>query len=117
MAERVVLTDEKYQELKAQFPEPQYELVKIEGLPAGDMVLRNPTEAEHQAFIGEAWSKEGSQGFPAAYRNALVFQCVFPEKTVLTAWLKRWPGLSTNRKITQAISYLSGQQESLAGKA
>jgi len=116
MADRVLLTDEQWEKLRAQFPEPDHELVRIPVQP-GEIVLRNPSEAEYHAHQAAIWGVEGEAGRPAAYRNALVMQCVHPDKPTLTAWLKRWPGIALNPKVVRAINYLSGQIETLEGKA
>jgi|ERR1019366_4778202 hypothetical protein len=114
MADRTVATDEQYAELLAQYPAPN-ELVRVSVQP-GEVIIRNPSEVEHHAFATETWGKEGATGYPVAYRNALIMQCVFPDKGALTAWLKRWPGLPTSAGVMRAIKYLSGEAETLEGK-
>lgn len=115
MVERLVVTEEKWEELLKAHPAPA-ELVKVEGLQPGDIVLRNPTGAEHQAFNATYWGAEGELGKPAAYNNALVMQCVFPDRAVLLTWLKRWPALPTHNRVIRALMYLSGQIDSLESK-
>lgn len=114
MAEKIVATDEQWAELLAAHPAPG-ELVRVAVQP-GEVIIRNPTEPEHFAFANETWGKEGATGYPAAYRNALIMQCVFPAKDTLVAWLKRWPGLPTSAGVMRAIKYLSGEAETLEGK-
>ena len=116
MAEAVTpLTDEQFQALRATYPEPQHELVRVQ-TRAGELVIRNPAEPEHHAFTTETWGKQGTEGYPAAYRNALVMQCVYPDKATLLAALARFPGLPTSAPVMRAIKYLSGEAETLAGK-
>lgn len=114
MAEKLVATDEQWAALLAQYPDPA-ELVRVPVQP-GEVIIRNPAEAEHHAFTSETWGKQGTEGYPAAYRNALIMQCVFPSKETLVGWLKRWPGMPTSAGVMRAIKYLSGEAESLEGK-
>lgn len=114
MAEKTIATDEQFESLKSQYPDPS-ELVRVSVQP-GEVILRNPSEVEHNVFAVETWGKEGATGYPAAYRNALVMQCVFPPKETLLAWLKRWPGMPTSPGVMRAIKYLSGEAETLEGK-
>ena len=114
MADRVVATDEQFSALQAQYPDPS-ELVRVSVQP-GEVIIRNPSVTEHQIFATETWGKDGASGYPAAYRNALVIQAVFPDRAVLTAWLNRWPGIPTSAGVMRAIKYLSGEAETLEGK-
>ena len=115
MVDRVVATEEQWTALQEQYPAPAFELVRVTCQP-GEIVLRNPNEVEYHAFSAETWGKPGTEGFPVAYRNAMLQQAVFPARNTLIAWLKRWPGLGHSAGVMKAIRYLSGQEESLAGK-
>lgn len=114
MVERLMMTDEQWAELQTQFPPPA-ELVRIDVQP-GQLVLRNPTEIEFNAHQAAIWGVEGEAGRPAAYRNSLVMQCVYPDKPTLLKWLARWPGIALSNRVVRAINYLSGQVDSLEGK-
>ena len=116
MVDRVKISEEQYKDLQKKYPAPANELVKIEGLQPGDIVLRNPAEIEYHQFQTAIWSVEGEVGRPAAYRNAMVMQVVFPDQQTLAGWLKRWPGIALHNKVVRAINYLSGQVDSLEGK-
>jgi hypothetical protein len=106
------LTDDQFAELQTKYPEPEFRLVRVK-VQAGELVLRNPAEVEYHAFSASFWEKGGE---PAAFRNALVQTCVYPDRDTLLAWLKRYPGLSSNGKVTRAISYLNGMTDALEGK-
>ena len=103
MAEKIVATDEQWAELLAAHPAPGEWCAWRCSL--GKVIICNPTEPEHFAFANETWGKEGATGYPAAYRNALIMQCVFPAKDTLVAWLKRWPGLPTSAGVMRAIKH------------
>lgn len=114
MVEKVVCSDEQFAKLQETYPAPN-ELVRVSVQP-GEIVLRNPSAIEYQNFTSETWGKPGTEGYPIAYRNALVQQCVFPDRPVLLAWLSRWPGIPLSGPVMRAIKYLNGEAEALAGK-
>ena len=74
--------------------------------------------AELQLVLMSFFSIRSAKGHSAyvAYRNAMLQQAVFPDRNTLISWLKRWPGLGHSAGVMKAIRYLSGQEESLAGK-
>jgi hypothetical protein len=109
MAERLTLTEEAYAALREKHPE----CVWVKGLQMGDLVLRPQTEAEYHAYSVQFWEKGGE---PVAYRNALVQTAVFPDAATVQAWLKRWPGLPSNGKVSRALAYLCGMTDALEGK-
>ena len=109
------LTDEQWADLQSKYPPPDFELLRVT-TRMGDLVIRNPNEVEHNAFATETWGKEGASGYPAAYRNALIMQCVWPSRETLLAGLKRWHGIPTSASVMRAIKYLSGEAETLEGK-
>lgn len=109
MAERVTLTDEQFAELQSKHPE----CVWVKGLQMGDLVLRPQSEIEYHAFSSTFWEKGGE---PIAFRNALVQTALFPDTGTVQAWLKRWPGLPSNGKVSRAISFLAGLTDALEGK-
>ena len=103
-------SDEQLEKMKAEHPD--WTLIRI-GVQGGDIVIRNPSEAEHNVFSAQFWEKGGE---PVAYRNALVQQCVFPDRSELLKMLSRWPGLPSNGKVAKAITYLSGMTDKLEGE-
>lgn len=115
MVDRIVASDEQWAKLLEQYPAPAYELIRVQ-VVAGEVILRNPTEPEYEAFSAEKWGRSGNEGLKVAHRNAVVMQAVFPDKPTLLAWLKRWPGLPMFPDMTLAVRQLCGEAQAIQGK-
>ena len=107
------IEDAEYQALEGKFAPPDHELIKVE-LRMGDIVLRNPTEAEYGAFQSMRLEQSTRK---TAFPNLLTMCCVFPERAELVAAVKRWPGLASNAKIVHALQYITGEADALEGKS
>jgi hypothetical protein len=113
MSEKLKITDEQFAELQKRFPEPDYELARVSDLPPGDVVLRNPSEQEYNAFQAQAFDDE-SRRF--ADKNLMLMTVVFPESAVFAKWLKRYPGLQTHERLRKALRALNGSTDAAMGK-
>jgi hypothetical protein len=106
------ITQEEWDALVQKYPAPGNELVKLE-LRMGDLVLRNPSEAEYGAFQGMRLEDSTRR---TAFPNLLTMCCVFPEPAELQAAIKRWPGIPSNAKVVRALQFIAGEADELAGK-
>lgn len=113
MTEKMKLTPEAWADLQKRFPEPSYELAKVEGLKPGDVVFRNPTEQEYRAYLMQAYDSE-AQMF--AESNLMRSTVVFPEPPVFADWCKRFPGLVSNARLRKGLRSLSGAEDDAQGK-
>lgn len=104
--------DKVMAELRQKYPVSDYDLVPLE-LRAGLFVLRNPSHQEHMLYK-KMILDEGQQHM--ASQNIFVPTCVYPDQGEVLRALKRYPGLLMNKKVQQAISYLSGATDTLEGK-
>ena len=99
-------------ELRARYPEPNFELVQID-IRAGFFVLRNPSHQEHMMY--KKMLMDETQQAVAA-NNLFVPTCVYPGPAEAQAALKRWPGILMHEKVQRAFRYLSGASDTLEGK-
>lgn len=113
MAERYTIDDDAWAKLQEQFRAPEWELAKVAGLQPGDIVLRNPSELEYRAFVGQVTDEAQK---PVALQNLLLVTTVWPDRATMTKWLARWPGLINNGRLVGAMQYLNGSADALAGK-
>lgn len=106
------ITDDEFAALSAKYPAPDHEIVKVE-LRMGDIVLRNPSEAEYGMFQSTRLDDTTRK---TAFPNLLVMCAVFPERPELVATLKRYPGIPSNGKVVKALQFIAGEADALEGK-
>lgn len=106
-----ILTDEQFEEIKAKNPGKRFARVVV---APGEMILMNPSRQQHRMFRVQALD-ERTQA--VAFDNLLVSTCAHPPQATLTQWLEDYPGITTNKRVVQALNELSGMSDPDEGKS
>jgi len=104
------LTEEEYSALEAKYAGKR--LARVE-MASGTFVFRQPTRQEHRIFKAMILD---STTTATAYDDLFLRTVVSPEMADAAKMLEDRPGLTSNKKIIQALNRLSGQEDEEEGK-